>query len=109
MEEPSEITDFVDYSIVGNKKKLSLNGTSFVAGYLQVLIKSPGFSDVSRTFQERIRHLSYLVHLLCRYDDFGFMLKEYKIVQVRYNIIHCWNSIMEGRFRPPSSEAEGFH
>ena len=102
MEEPSEITDFVDYSIVGNKKKLSLNGTSFVAGYLQVLIKSPGFSDVSRTFQERIRHLSYLVHLLCRYDDFGFMLKEYKIVQVRYNIIHCWNSIMEGRFRPHS-------
>ena len=43
MEEPEVLTDFIDYNLLGSKKKkkkLRLTSTSFIAGYLQLLIKT---------------------------------------------------------------------
>ena len=96
MDEPEELTDFIDYNLVGSKKKLRLNSTSFIAGYLQLFIRSGDFQGASQAIQERIRHLSFLVHLFCRYDDFEAVFHEYKIVQVITNIriLNCsWRSL----------------
>ena len=78
------LTDFIDYNILGSKKKkkLRLTSTSFIAGYLQLLIRSNDYKEASQAIKERIRHLSFLVHLFCRYDDFDAVFHEYKIVQV---------------------------
>ena len=86
LDEDSEPTlaDFIDKRLAGmtKKKPLRLNGTTFIAAYLQLIIKSRDFKQVHQSFQERLRHLSFLVHLLCRYDDFDSIFQEYKIVQV---------------------------
>ena len=79
------LTDFIDYNLLGSKKKkkkLRLTSTSFIAGYLQLLIRSNDYKEASQAIKERIRHLSFLVHLFCRYDDFDAVFHEYKIVQV---------------------------
>ena len=78
------LTDFIDYNLLGSKKKkkLRLTSTSFIAGYLQLLIRSSDYKEASQAIKERIRHLSFLVHLFCRYDDFDAVFHEYKIVQV---------------------------
>jgi len=85
LDEDSEPTlaDFIDRRLAGmtKKKPLRLNGTTFIAAYLQLVIKSQDFKQVHQSFQERLRHLSFLVHLLCRYDDFDSIFQEYKIVQ----------------------------
>ena len=60
-----------------------------IAAYLQLVIKSQDLKQVHQSFQERLRHLSFLVHLLCRYDDFDSIFQEYKIVQVGdHGILH---------------------
>ena len=84
MEDPETLTDCIDYNILGSKKKkkLRLNPTSFIAGYLQLLIRSNDYKEASQAIKERVRHLSFLVHLFCRYDDFDAVFHEYKIVQV---------------------------
>ena len=93
LDEDSEPTlaDFIDRRLAGmtKKKPLRLNGTTFIAAYLQLVIKSQDFKQVHQSFQERLRHLSFLVHLLCRYDDFDSIFQEYKIVQVGdHGILH---------------------
>ena len=82
------LADFIDRRLAGmtKKKPLRLNGTTFIAAYLQLIIKSQDFKQVHQSFQERLRHLSFLVHLLCRYDDFDSIFQEYKIVQVKYGV-----------------------
>ena len=84
MEDPETLTDCIDYNILGSKKKkkLRLTPTSFIAGYLQLLIRSTDYKEASQAIKERVRHLSFLVHLFCRYDDFDAVFHEYKIVQV---------------------------
>ena len=84
MEDPETLTDCIDYNILGSKKKkkLRLTPTSFIAGYLQLLIRSSDYKEASQAIKERVRHLSFLVHLFCRYDDFDAVFHEYKIVQV---------------------------
>jgi len=84
-EDELKLSDYIDYEIAGFqlKKKFekTLNHTGFVAGYLQSLMKSQEFPAISQSIQERIRHLSFLVHLMCRYDDFQIVWEEFKIVQ----------------------------
>ena len=76
------VTDHIDFNIAGvqvRSRKVDL--AAFVAGYLQEMMISQEFLTVHQLVKEKVRHLSYLVHLVCRCEDFDIIYEEYKTVQ----------------------------
>ena len=72
------VFNYVDYSLAGDNRN---NFPFFVAGYLQEVIQMKEFETVLKQISEKIKHLSFLVHLMCRYEDFDKVYSEYKSVQ----------------------------
>ena len=62
-------------------KAKELNFPSFVAGYLQDVIRMKEFENVLKKIKQKITHLSFLVQLMCKYEDFDRVYCEYKSVQ----------------------------
>ena len=77
----ANLLHYINCSIAGpdyaSKKKMP-NFPSFVAGYLQEMIQMKEFENVLKQISEKIKHLSFLVHLMCRYEDFEKVLSEYE-------------------------------
>ena len=75
---------YIDGNIAGGEyaaKEKNINFPSFVAGYLQEVIQMNEFETVLKQISEKIKHLSFLVHLMCRYEDFDKVYSEYISVQ----------------------------
>ena len=76
------LLNYIDCDIAGYEtKQKELNFPCFVAGYLQEVIQMEEFENVVKQIKGRIKHLSFLVHLMCRYEDFDKVYSEYKSVQ----------------------------
>jgi len=76
------ITDYVDYNLSGKHYDLTnLSLAPFVAGFLQQIVASSCFKSAIRPLQEQIKHLSFLVHLACRFEQFDTVLDHYKAVE----------------------------
>ena len=71
-----DLTDYVDSNLAGESfRSSSLSLPVFVAGFLQETIQSEVF------IKEKIRHLSFLVHLVVRYEDFQAAHSEFLEVE----------------------------
>ena len=81
-----ELIDSLDPALMDASLVKYLNNNSFIAGNLQMIIKSDEFQAANIILQQRIQHLSFLVHLLCRLEDFDLVFQEYKIVKVNIHI-----------------------
>ena len=80
----ANLLEYIYYDIAGPEyasKEKNINFPSFVAGYLQETIQNKEFEHVLKKISEKIKHLSFLVHLMCRYEDFDKVYSEYKSVQ----------------------------
>ena len=77
-----ELKEHLDSNLIDVDHLRNLTSHSFIAGYLQLLTKSAEFQEANCVLKQKIKHLSYLVHLLCRFDDFEIVFQEYKIVKV---------------------------
>ena len=77
-----ELVDYVDTSLAGDSfRSCKLTVPVFVAGYLQETIQSELFRTALRPLQEKIRHLSFLVHLMVRFEDLELAQAEFQEVQ----------------------------
>ena len=75
------ITDFIDFNLSGRHYDFTnLSLAPFVAGFLQEIMALPCFKSAVKPLQERIRHLSFLVHLACRFDNFDSVIDHYNVV-----------------------------
>ena len=78
-----DLVDLVDTNLAGlafrNSTKLS--PAVFVAGFLQEIIQSESFRVAVRPLQEKLRHLSFLVHLMVRLEDTELACQEFLLVQ----------------------------
>lgn len=75
------ITDYIDFNLSGrNYEFTNLTLAPFVAGFLQEMMSSSCFKSAVKPLQERVKHLSFLVHLACRFDDFNTVVEHYKDV-----------------------------
>ena len=82
MDDKKDITDYIDINISGKQRdKANLTLAPFVAGFLQQIIASICFKSAAKSLQERIRHLSFLVHLACRFEKFEAVIENYNIVK----------------------------
>ena len=95
------VTDFIDPDVAGTSPELrprAADLASFTAGYLGRLIRTPEFQSTERVVREKVRHLSFLVHLVCRLDDFEAVYREFLSVE---EVLTCgnigWDN--EGYFR----------
>ena len=80
----ANLLEYIDCNIAGPEyasKEKNINFPSFVAGYLQEIIQKEEFQNILQKISEKIKHLSFLVHLMCRYEDFDKVYSEYKSVQ----------------------------
>jgi len=76
------ITDHIDFNLSGrNYDYNNLSLAPFVAGFLQEIIASSCFKSALKPLQERIKYLSFLVHLGCRFDNFETVFGHYKDVE----------------------------
>ena len=53
---------------------------TFVAGYVKRIINTSEFSSLSYEIQGQISHLSFLVHLVCRNNDFDVIYEEHESI-----------------------------
>ena len=78
-----QLVDNIDVKLVGhqniNEENIDFKG--FVAGYLGQIVKSEAFKNLTSEIRERVGHIHFLVNLMCRFDDFQLVLKEYTFVQ----------------------------
>ena len=73
------ILTFIDTKVSGVEVLTrEVDVASFVAGYTQQIIKMKEFKDIYTIIRKRILHLSYLVHLVCKYENFDFVYEKYK-------------------------------
>ena len=80
------IVNYIDTKVAGKEviyRKLDL--ASFLAGFLQQMIKDFGVQTDFLQLKQKILHLSFLAHLVCRFEDFDKVYEEYKSVQEDLN------------------------
>jgi len=77
-----DLLKHIDTKLAGSavvETKISLQ--SFVAGFVQRLINTSEFSSLSYEIQGQITHLSFLVHLVCRNNNFDVIYEEHESIQ----------------------------
>ena len=79
-----ELVHCIDSRIIGdqNINEENIDFKSFIAGYLGQILKTEAFNRSTTEIREQICHLYFLVHLMCKFDDFKLVLKEYSFVQI---------------------------
>jgi len=76
------INEFIDANLSGKRYEFGALGLApFVAGFLQEVASTSQFKAAARDLQERIKHLSFLAHLACRFDRFEVVLGNYRAVE----------------------------
>jgi len=107
-------TNIAGTAVVGAKISLK----SFVAGYIQRIIHMSEFSTLSYEIQGQISHLSFLVHLVCRNNNFDVIFEEHESIAndiengfVRWadqNYFSQWERLMLAKYvgHQPKEEAD---
>ena len=67
--------EYLDSNIVGSIEGLKLDIVTFTAGFLQQIIHSENFSTYEKPLQQRIKFISFILHLVHRCDDFNLVYK----------------------------------
>ena len=76
------LNEYIDVNLSGRPYDFaSLDLAAFVAGFLQEIVSTKQFKTAGRGLQERIKHLSFLVHLACRFDTFEPVMSHYQTVE----------------------------
>ena len=76
------LNEYIDVNLSGKRYDFdSLDLAPFVAGFLQEIVSTGEFREAEVALQERIKHLSFLVHLACRFDSFDLILSNYESVE----------------------------
>jgi len=76
------ILNYIDTKVAGEEvlyRKLDV--AAFVAGFVQQIIPDLEAKTDYYCLRQKILHLSFLVHLVCRFGDFDKVYEEYKSVQ----------------------------
>ena len=78
-----DLVDLVDTNLTGLAFRNSkLSPAVFVAGFLQEIIQSESFrAELPLWLQEKLLHLSFLVHLMVRLEDTQLVSQEFQQVQ----------------------------
>jgi len=77
-----EILKHIDTNIAGTAVvSAKINLSSFVAGFIQRIINTSEYSSLSYEIQGQISHLSFLVHLVCRNNNFDVIYEEHESIQ----------------------------
>ena len=78
-----QLVDCIDVKIGGHQKvnEENMDFKCFVAGYLNQILRTESFKGLTIEIKERVGHLYFLANLMCRFDDFQKVLKEYTFVQ----------------------------
>ena len=107
-------TNIAGTAVVGAKISLK----SFVAGYIQRIIHMREFSTLSYEIQGQVSHLSFLVHLVCRNNNFDVIFEEHESIAndiengfVRWadqNYFSQWERLMLAKYvgHQPKEEAD---
>ena len=83
------ITDFIDPDVAGpDVRARAADLASFTAGFLGQLALTPEFARTETVIREKVRHLSFLVHLVCRLQDFEAVYREFLSVE---EVLTCGN------------------
>ena len=83
------ITDFIDPDVAGPEvRSRSVDLASFTAGFLGQLTMTPEFQRTEAVVREKVRHLSFLVHLACRLQEFEAVYREFLCVE---EVLTCGN------------------
>ena len=67
--------EYLDSNIVGSMEGLKLDIVTFTAGFLQQIIHSENFSTYEKPLQQRIKFISFILHLVHRCGDFNLVYK----------------------------------
>ena len=83
------VTDFIDQDVAAHKVRTrSVDLASFTAGFLAQLTLTPEFQRTEVVIREKVRHLAFLVHLVCRLGDFETVYREFLSV---VEVLTCGN------------------
>jgi len=83
------ITNFIDQDVAGCEVRTrGVDLASFTAGFLAQLTLSPEFQRTEALVREKVRHLAFLVHLVCRLGDFEAVYREFLSV---VEVLTCGN------------------
>ena len=69
MAPPLDYTDFIGDRLENASKKQTIDFPTFVAKYLLEVIQMEEFDIDLKKIKEKLKHLSFLAHLMC-YEDF---------------------------------------
>jgi len=77
-----KLMNYIDTKLTGpDVKYRKIDLAAFVAGYLQDIIKMNGFESVIQPIRQKVLNLSFLVHLVCRFEDFEKVYGEHRLLQ----------------------------
>jgi len=68
---------WIDASLAGQTYQDDLPLPAFLAGILREIVLSKDFFKVPKVVQRKVSHLSFLLHLLCRFDNFSLVYQHY--------------------------------
>ena len=68
---------WIDDSLAGQSYQDNLPLPAFLAGVLREIMLSKDFPEVPKVIQRKVSHLSFLLHLLCRFDNFSLVYEHY--------------------------------
>ena len=78
----ADLLKHIDTKIAGAAViSAKINLSSFVAGFVQRIINTSEYSTLSYEIQGQISHLSFLVHLVCRNNNFDVIYEEHESIQ----------------------------
>lgn len=68
---------WIDSSLAGQSYQDDLPLPAFLAGILREIVLSNDFPRVPKIIRRKVSHLSFLLHLLCRFDNFSLVYQHY--------------------------------
>ena len=73
---------WIDASLAGQTYQDDLPLPAFLAGIMREIVLSKDFPKVPKVIQRKVSHLSFLLHLLCRFDNFSLVYQHYCQVKI---------------------------
>jgi hypothetical protein len=75
-------SDFVDRNLAGRSYLPTdqLAVAPFMAGSLRRIMLAPEFSRLPRVLKQQLKHLSFLMHLAAKYDNFSLIFKHHSAI-----------------------------
>jgi hypothetical protein len=85
--------NYIDRDLVGCSYRANeeLGVAAFMAGSLRHIILSPQFARLPRLVKQKLKHLSFLMHVTVKYDNFRLVYSHHcAILAVINGYVHMW-------------------